>query len=242
MTIQEAHYDFKMKMDKVDSLSKPDLNDAEIDWLLNEAQLLFLAQRVGTNNLYKMGFEVNAKRIEDISTLVIKYPLQPAIIPNNLGDFIYEVNLHTLEYNVYQVIAAWAKAQVQDCPDIDVALKHIQHDDYRDSLKDPFNKPSSQFFPYNYGRATTNPDHRSIFIYGSDKPITEVYLEYIKVPRRVSLGTYEYIDGVIYPPQTFEFPESRHTQIVDIAVFLASTIVENGDFANLKQVKLNKHE
>ena len=45
MDVKSMHYDFKLKMDRVDTLSNPDFNIAEIDWLLNEAQLVFVKNR-----------------------------------------------------------------------------------------------------------------------------------------------------------------------------------------------------
>ena len=36
MTVQEMHYDFKMKLNKIDSEQYRNLRVPEIDWLLNE--------------------------------------------------------------------------------------------------------------------------------------------------------------------------------------------------------------
>jgi len=39
------HYQFKVSMDRVDSASNSDFLPGEIDWLLNEAQDIFIEQR-----------------------------------------------------------------------------------------------------------------------------------------------------------------------------------------------------
>ena len=57
MTINEMHYDFKVKIDKVDSMSKKNFLPNEIDWIINEAIQIFVKQRYGQNNLKRAGFE-----------------------------------------------------------------------------------------------------------------------------------------------------------------------------------------
>ena len=42
MTIQDMHYDFKKKLNKIDSQQNRNLLIPEIDWTLNEAQELFV--------------------------------------------------------------------------------------------------------------------------------------------------------------------------------------------------------
>ncbi len=40
MTIKEMHYDFRIKKDQVEALNAKAFLDNEVDWLLNQAQLL----------------------------------------------------------------------------------------------------------------------------------------------------------------------------------------------------------
>ena len=71
MTIKDMHYDFKKKLNKVDSQQYRNLLIPEIDWALNEAQNVFVdivsEPRLRTN----LGFEKSQKNIDDIRTLVI---------------------------------------------------------------------------------------------------------------------------------------------------------------------------
>ena len=76
MTVQEMLYDFDLKIDKVASLANPDFNLAEKEWLLNEGQNVVVKQRYGPNNVYRAGFEVIQKRVDDLKNLVARYPEQ----------------------------------------------------------------------------------------------------------------------------------------------------------------------
>jgi hypothetical protein len=240
MDIRELHYDFDIKMDRINSHSQTNFLKAEKDWLINEAGLVFLKQRSGTNNSKRKGFENTQKRIDDLSTLVIKFPEQPYLVPTLVDTNIYEIDLSTLEYNYYALTRIYCEATINGCVKT-VALKFIQSDDFNDMLKDPFNSPSEDFFPYNFGKSSTT-NAQSIYIYPLNSSISKVYIEYLKYPNKVSFGDYKYIDGVIYPEQTLEFPEHTHTEIIDIAVTLAATNIESSEYIQLKNSKLQINE
>mgnify|MGYP006319950907 FL=1 len=99
MSILEMHYDFDLKLDKLATLAKPDINILEKDWLLNEAQNLIVKKYYLGNNASSTAFETTQKRIDDLSSLLIKYPIQPMILPtmiNRTG--VYELPLNSLLY------------------------------------------------------------------------------------------------------------------------------------------------
>lgn len=240
-SIRELHYQFKLNIDRVDSLSNPDFNVAEIDWLLNEAQLIFVKQRMNPNsNPKQRGFEQSQKRIDDLGALLIKYPLQDGITPQNPSDGVYELPLQNLSHPYLYLVSAWVEAEpIPGCPK-KIPLKFTQHDDYRYALEDPFNSAGEEFIPYNMGRASSG-NNEALYIY-SNFPITTVFIEYIKMPRKVSYGTYQYLDGVTYPEQTLETSPATHPEIVDIACNLAGLNTQNPEYIQLRQVKSLIHE
>lgn len=242
MDVKSLHYSFKLAMDRVDTASSTDFNSAEIDWLLNQAQLIFIKQRFNADsNSKKRGFESSQKRIDDISTLLVKYPDQDAITPINL-DGIYEVPLKQpyLSYDYLFLASARATVSINNC-DSEVYLKFAQSDDLGSVLQDPFNRASLEFIPYNIGKSTAG-DSSSMYIYPFTYTVKNVKVEYIKYPSRVSLGTYTYIDGVAYPPQTLQTPEHTHEEIVDIACQIAALAIENPEYIQLKNTKTLIHE
>lgn len=235
MDIASFHYQFKLSMDRIDTLSTEDFRKAEIDWLLNEAQLIKVKALFNGNNPKKEGFESSQKRIDDLSNLVIKYPLQPVIVPT-LDSGVYEVSLSDLAFPYLHFIAGRVDVELtEDCIK-SVALRFMQHDDYFKALADPFNSPGLEFMPFNFGRSSSGTS--SIYIYPNDYTITGVYLEYLKYPNRMSFGNYTYIDGNVYPPQTSELPEHLHQEIVDLALQIAALNIENPDYIQLKNQKV----
>lgn len=239
-SIKELHYAFDLGMDRFGTFSKENFNKAEKDWLLNEAQMIFLKRRTSPRNNRNEGFEASQKRIDDLSTLVIKYPLQPGIAPT-LDSGVYIIDLTDLEYTYYQMVDAYIDLTVSANCTKTVPLKFIQHDDIRTVLRDPFNNASLEFVPYNFGRSLSG-DSSAIFIYPNQFTISLVYPEYIKYPSKVSFGNYVYIDGVTYPETTLEFPEHTHSEIVDIACQIAAMAIESPEYIQLKSQKVFEHE
>jgi hypothetical protein len=241
MTISEMHYDWKLKIDKVDSFSKADFSPAEIDWLLNEAIMVIVKQRYGITNSKRSGFESSQKRIDDLKSLQIKFPLQPGITPTPLASNLFEVSLDDLIYEYWFLTRATVDVVKPNCVE-KASLKLIQHDDLNFALNDPFNKSDDTEVLYNFGRGSSGTSD-SIYLYpDSTYPLGQVFIEYIKKPAKVSLGGYTYLDGTLTTQQDCDLSEHLHNEIVDVAVQIASGIIESPEYVQLKTQKVFTHE
>jgi len=230
----EMHYQFKINMDRVDSMTNVDFNKAEIDWLLNEAQSLFVEQRYSKANPKREAFEESQKRIDDLATLVVKYPDQPGIVPT-ISSAILTIDLSTLIQPYLHLVNVYCISSKDGCT-YTTQMWFAPHDKITSYLRDPFNSPDSSVIPYNIGRNSAgNP---TLYIYPGSMTITEVRIEYLKVPRKISYGNYTYIDGVIYPPSASELPASVHREIVDIACQLAANNIASPQYTALKNEKV----
>ncbi len=242
MTLAELHYAFKLGMDRIDKASSEDFNKAEIDWLLNEAQLVFVRRLLNPDSnspIRVKGYEQTQHTTDALSSLHIKYPLQPSITPTLL-DGVYEIPLNSLQFEYMQLLRLTANAEFNSCAS-SVTLKFTQTDDVSEVLKDPFNAPSTDYIPYNFGRSSAN-DGSSIYIYPGKYSILKVNPEYIRYPKRVFFGDYTYIDGTIPAQQGLETPEKTHQEIVDIACLLASLNIENPEYIQLRDRKISTYE
>ena len=250
-TIQEMHYDLSFKLDKVDSIDSRNLLPAEKDWILNEAQEIILKQRYRKD----VGFEVDQKRIDDLRTLVIKSPsiIQPGLVPVNVGDpagfptTLFEVALDNLAFDYVFLIRGSALITKTNCGSKTIGLSQIQHDDWTEMLKSPFEKPSYQWeeLPAVFGAevSVTPSNFGSIFLEtAGDFTINQVYLEYIKEPVRMSIGGYTYIDGTTAVLTECEFPDHMKREIVDVAVNEIDRIIGDPRFRELTKEKLQIHE
>ena len=78
MTVTDMHINFKLILDKTDSLNYPDFESEEIDKWLNIAQERYVKQRYGGMNMRRESFEQTQKRIDDLRVLVTNAEIIPS--------------------------------------------------------------------------------------------------------------------------------------------------------------------
>lgn len=238
MLIDEMHYRFNLGVDRVASQDRPDFYPNEIDNYLNRAIEVFVKDRYGLNNR-KDGFETNQERISNLMTLHIKCPgPQPPLRPTEISNGIYELSLSLLRYRYLFLTSAKLVIEQDDCEKtIDYTAWQI------DDSKNLYNEPSFVWSRVhaNFGRSTaastSNIDLPSIYFDTLDKTgekkfnIKHVYVNYIKRPDRVCLGTYKHIDDLSPSAVTTithcDIDDSFHQEIVNIAVTLAEADVRD---------------
>lgn len=251
MNIQSLHYDFKIKADKVDSLRNENFEPWEIDHLLNEAQLIFLKTRTAQNNIYQAGFEKIQKRVDDLSTLLVKFPLQPQITPTNLGNGMFELKLEDLTFDYFQLERIEVDI-TNSCGTVKVRTSEFaKQNNIGNILTNPYEKPSYEWksVPHQFGKSTTGTGSSIFFYTNNEFTVSACYPEYLKMPQRVWIGTYNSLDGNYIVGQTpvssvsSELPEHTHNEIVDIAVNEAARIIKSDpNFFDLTFQKLKTNE
>ena len=226
MNISEMHYDFKKKLNKVDSEQNRNLLVPEIDWALNEAQELFIKWISEPRQRSYLGFEKSQRSIDDIRTLVesdktITIDKSIAPLPE---DYLFFVKADVL-------------MDKGNCKGIKGRLYVRQHDDEFENS--PFDKSNFEWRTVN-GLFIT--EGVKVF---DDGTFTnkELILSYIRKPKYIHNaqafrnGTYQLPSGaVLTGTNDCELPEHTHREIVDIAVALVSGELLSPDY----QVKLSK--
>jgi len=145
MRIEQMHYQFKLGLDRVASNDRPDFMPWEVDEYLNKGAFLFLKERYSIHNETKSGFETNQKRISELTSLHIKSPeVQPAVVPINLGNGLYEVRLNELGNNIsgqYFRYLFLTKGIIKISKDN--CTKIVRHTSWQsDDVKNTYNEPS----------------------------------------------------------------------------------------------------
>lgn len=228
MTIELWHYNFKLRYNKIDSQHKKDFNPAEIDEILNDAIKIWCENQYSGNNITKQGAEVTQQKIDNLSSLLIQFPVQPLVTTNLITEGVYEFPLSDtkgLTYPYFHLMNVFGR--ITGCTE-KVKTKIAQHDDLNFILSDPFSKPSNGHFKRlvaTFGKSSISNIESSLFIYTDGFPIDGIYPEYYKKPNVVSIGGYKDINNVLKTKVECDLPESFHTQIIDIAVQEISRIL-----------------
>ena len=222
------HYDFKTKLNKIDSQQNKNLRIPEIDWKLNEAQELFVKMVANPRLKNNLGFETSQRNTDDIRTVVVRDYCSPVI--NNIA---------VLPENYWYFISAESTLSKDNCKDTKATIRIRQQDDEFENS--PFDKSSFEWREVN---AVFYREGIKLFDDGtfSNKQLCINYikkLNYIHNAEQFAKGSYNLPSGLnLTGSVSCELPESTHREIVDIAVALASNELQNPDYQNKLQ-KLN---
>jgi hypothetical protein len=179
MRVQEQHIDFKRKLNKIDTATYANFEVPFIDEYLNEAMELFIKKRINPNNIYKAGFEVTQKRIEDLRELVVKAPIDVnSLTLTSEGNNTYSAQL----YDDYLYFIRGNVSSTKDgCTRILSCIVQ-QHDDLNNVLDSQFYSPSFEWgeLPIVFGA-----DKIYVYTDGTFTP-SQLTIDYIRRPKRIA--------------------------------------------------------
>lgn len=237
MTIQEMHYQFKIGLDKVDSLSSPNFIPEEIDIFLNNAQEQFISQRAFSNNPKKEGLEETQKRVDDLKNIISNYnttTFTTTVDNKPNGVFV------ALPSDYRHAIQEEATVSYTDCNSTtqteQAEIIPINHDEYNRIIRDPFKKPDKEII-YRLGFEPAASERFEI-ISGPSTTLTTYVLRYIRNPQQLRYGT-QYQT----PTTDLDCELSLHThrEIVALAVKNALEDIESQRWQSSK-IELNDIE
>ena len=233
------HYEFKLKLNKIDSFDYSNFLIPEIDWYLNEAQYIFIKTRYSGNNSRAAGFEQSQKRTDDLRNIVVRDKIL-ATIPTSSDPSIYEAVLPSTGTERYlfslRIMANGFKATCEG----KLNCIQTQHDDLNDTLKNPFYAPSFEWreVPIVFGTSGGGAsDANKVFVYTDGSfSITSLNIDYLRHPARIAypsgIAGAQYIlpDStltVISTDQNCELAEHTHKEIVDLAVSIVAGDIDH---------------
>ena len=224
------HYDFKAKFNKIDSQSYRNLRVPEIDWILNEAQELFVKMVAKPRMKNSLGFETSQRTIDDIRPLVIKSTLAP------VSNTIYTL---PSDYQFY--LRARAVLTKGACKNFPAVIRIQQLDD--EFEEDPFTASSFEWREVN-GVFKSQGLHLftdGTFSYQSVQMDYIKKLAYIHNAEDFRAGGYNLPSGIaLTGTNDCILPDGTHREIVDLAVMLASANIQSPDWQQkLAKINLN---
>lgn len=229
MAIADLEYAFKSKINKVDSAQNKNFLIPEIDLALNEGMELFVKMIAQPRIAKYYGFEKNQRSIDDIRTIVVDS--HSCSLVTGLTD------TYALPTNYWYFSKAYAVMTKGDCTGKRGRVYIRQHDD--EFEESPFDISSFEWREVN-GVFVSG----GIKLYASDFSVTSLLLTYIRRPLYMhnatgfdSVNGYKSPSGVVYTgTQDCELPLGTHSEIVDLAVLIATGKINSPEY----QLKLNQ--
>lgn len=179
------HLQFKIGVDKTDSLNSANFTIAEIDSYLSNAQEQFIEQRAYGNNFKRESLEETQKRVKDLQSLTknaIITPLAATADNKPFGRFII------LPADYRHAINEEVEVSYQDCNNQTLTMRvpvvALTHDKYSKTIASPFSRPSlNKVYRLPFGRFN-NQEHFEL-ISNSDMTLTTYILRYLKNPAKI---------------------------------------------------------
>lgn len=238
MNAREMHYDFKQKLNKIDSQKYRDLQVPEIDWKLNEAQEVFVKTIAEPRFAKAIGFESSQRNIDDLRAIVVDQSKErnTGSVPTKYGEVTYLV---TIPDEYWYHVKSRAYGSKGTCKNRLLYTKVRQHDDEHEVS--PFDRSNFEWQEVNM---EFNEDGLVVFTDGTFS-IDYFCLSYIKKLPAIQNaqdyegGTYEALNGNVYTGFANCILHSKtHRDIVDLAVLITTGDLQIPDYAT-KANKLN---
>ncbi len=233
MSIKNMHYDFKQKLNKIDSNAYVNLQIPEIDRKLNEAQLLYVLLIAEPRIKNQLGFETSQRSIDDILPVVKDSSILSLSGVSVDGAALYPLPLDYMFYLSTNLLTL----STQTCATQKCTTNIIRHNDQnerRDFYKSDFDwrECNIMFTDGNIKLYIPEECHPNTFSISYIKK-----LEYIHNAEDFASGSYK-LPGSTTPLTGFKdcsLPEHTHKEIVDLAVMLTTGDLEMPLAAQFKQ-------
>lgn len=231
------HYDFKQKLNKIDNQKYRNLRIQEIDWKLNEGMNVFIKCIAEPRYNEALGFELNQRSTDDLWTIVKERYL--AVITPFGDNITYTAKLPD---DYWFLLSTEATASKGDCTEVSMSTNEIRHNDlpeYSPFDNSNFEWRETNFRYYNGGLR---------FFTDGTFTINKVYLDYLSHPpfihwaAGVTGGSYKTpANKVLTGIQDCILPVGTHSEIVDIAVLIATGDLRMADY-QIKAAKLKLND
>ena len=219
--IKNMHYDFRVKLNRIDSAAYRDLKIPEVDRKLNEAINLFALLVAFPRIRNQFGFETTQRTTDDISPLVTGSKL--LIVDKDFDKF----KRYTIPADYLYFLSASAKASQGSCLKQPMDVVVITHDD---------RSRDREFYTsdFEWRELNISFNENGVEVYHEGEFIIDefafAYLKkhpYVHFAEGFEGGTYTLPDGTVltgYKDCILE--DITHPEIVDLAVLLATNDLE----------------
>jgi len=211
--VDELLYGFELRQNEIareDNQSIP-LEDKLL--LLNDAQITWCKQKIGLNNTYKVGYEGNQKRIEDLQILKEKTPAVKAVKTKNIRHTSYQIPLPRRIW----YINSFSQAKKGKC-ETTIYNNIIPEGELERKYNNVNYSPS-----FEWEETLCTQEQDNLIVYTDNTfTIEEVYVTYLRYPVNMDKEGYTHFDGSPSTNQDCELPEYAKQDIIDFAVLVSS--------------------
>lgn len=213
------HYDFKQKLNRLDTNAYQGLNIPQIDWKFNQALRLYILLVAEPRIKNQLGIETTQRTIDDLSILIVSN--KGLALKGTLNNTIM-ASLPTEPKYMYYLSTESLIGTQGDCKSQKIKTTVIRHDS-RNQDRSFYNSN------FEWRECNIKFSEQGIEIYNTDFTIDSFSINYIRSHPYIhnaedfADGSYHLPDGTLLGGhEDCILPEQTHDEIVDLAVMLTT--------------------
>lgn len=219
-------YKIDQRLNKLSSFDHQSIQLEDKILALNEAQIKLIKNKIGRNNLYKIGLEGFKKRYQDLQFLLENPEDHPLSL--TLGDpimFKYITPVANISPKYMFYIDAYVLADKGACKDRVIICNPdlVKHADIQLLLNNTNFKPS---FEYQETIIDISSDELHVYTDGTFVP-SLLYLTYLRYPLEIDKTGYVHFDGTDSTDQNSELEDYLEDELLDLTVENLAMYTEN---------------
>lgn len=231
INVDELLYEFELRINQLDREDNQNIFLENKLIHLNNAQMTWIKSKLNQNNIYKIGYEGNRKRIDDLQVLKVNNKRLNILEGKNKRYLNYEASLELDDYMFYE--SCYVQASTSKCSST-MSVNLIKEGELETLYYNDNYQPS---FFWRETLATIGNNKLYVYTDGEFK-VENAYLTYLRKPKLIDKEGYKKADGVDSVNQDCELPEYAKNDILDIAVGYAAQATDNqlqAQFAKLRE-------
>lgn len=239
--VEELLYEIDLKLNRQATLQHQSIPDEDKVIALNNAQIHFIINKLGTNNTYQLGFEAFNKRYEDLQVLIEPpeaHKLDVKLVDDKLNKWEAPLTSLSPEYMFY--IDSYAVADKGKCKDIVIFVNNdlTKHKNITTLLNSSLYVPS---FEYRETFSAINKFALELYTDGTFS-FKEVFVSYLRYPKIIDIEGYVKLDGTDSVTQNCELPFYLKDTLVDLAIEDLAMSTGNQEAVQYTQKRLQEQE
>lgn len=232
--------DLDLKLNKLASVDHQAIFNEHKIVALNQAQLKLIKKKLGSNNIYQLGFDSFTKRYQDLEGLVVPYKSLPL---SSVGDKLnsFTANLSALPSDYFIPVSLYALADRNCCQERMMnVINVIKHGDLPETLNDANWCPS-----FEYQETVATISNNQVFLYGDSTnsfSFTSLYISYLRYPKPIDISGYIHLDNTLSIDSNCELPAYLEDELIDLAVQELAMATENQNAVQFSQLRNKENE
>jgi len=234
-------YKLRQRLNKIVSNAHQDIPEEDIILVLRESLIKLIKKKLGTDNIYRIGFDGFKKRYQDLQFLVENFEDHPIKLVKSDGQLNrYTVDISKIQPKFMFYVGSYVLGSKGQCKDkiLYANTDLIKHGDITTLISSPIYKPSFEWREVLVDISTNELGYYTDGTFDIDT----VHLSYLRYPKEMDIAGYIDLEGKESKDVDCELDEYLEDELLDIAELSLAMSTNNVSSAQNAERRLQDNE